>query len=54
MMVCFGINKEFCIVDILGLDGFCGDVIYSKEYRIWKNFEGKCVIVVGMGNLVGK
>lgn len=54
VMVCSGINNEPRITDIPGLDGFCGDVIHSKEYRTWKTFEGKRVIVVGLGNSAGK
>lgn len=52
-MVCIGVNWDFCDINILGLNGFFGNVIYSKDYRIWKNYEGKCVLVVGLGNFGG-
>lgn len=52
-MVCIGVNWDFCDINILGLNGFFGNVIYSKDYRIWKNYKGKCVLVVGLGNFGG-
>lgn len=52
-MVCIGVNLDFWILDILGLDGFIGNVLYSREYRIWEKFKDKRVVVLGLGNLVG-
>ena len=53
VMVCTGVNWDPRTSSIPGLDGFAGDVIHSRDYRTWKNFEGKRVVVVGMGNSAG-
>lgn len=53
VMVCTGVNWDPRATNIPGLDGFPGEVIHSKEYRTWKNFEGKRVLVVGLGNSAG-
>ncbi|KAL9981806.1 hypothetical protein ACROYT_G010559 [Oculina patagonica] len=53
VMVCSGVNWDPNVANIPGLDGFPGEVIHSKEYRTWKNFEGKRVLVVGLGNSAG-
>lgn len=53
VMVCTGVNWDPHISSIPGLDGFAGDVIHSRDYRTWKNFEGKRVVVVGLGNSAG-
>lgn len=53
VMVCSGINWDPRGANIPGLDGFPGEVIHSKEYRTWKPFEGKRVLVVGLGNSAG-
>lgn len=53
VMVCSGVNWDPHVANIPGLDGFSGEVIHSREYRTWKNFEGKRVLVVGLGNSAG-
>lgn len=53
VMVCTGVNWDPRVPHIPGLDGFTGDVIHSKEYRTWKKFDGKRVIVMGLGNSAG-
>ena len=53
VMVCSGVNSDPRVANIPGLDGFPGEVLHSKEYRTWKRFEGKRVLVVGMGNSAG-
>lgn len=53
VMVCSGVNWDPNVANIPGLDGFPGEVIHSKEYRTWKYFEGKRVLVVGLGNSAG-
>lgn len=54
VMVCTGVSWDPRMPHIPGLDGFTGEVIHSKEYRTWKKFEGKRVIVFGLGNSAGK
>ena len=53
VMVCTGVNWDPRMPHIPGLDGFTGDVLHSREYRTWKKFEGKRVIVLGFGNSAG-
>jgi len=53
VMVCTGVNWDPHETNIPGLDGFPGDVIHSRDYRTWKNFEGKRVLIVGLGNSAG-
>lgn len=53
VMVCTGVNWDPRDINIPGLNGFPGDVIHSKDYRTWKNYEGKRVLVVGLGNSGG-
>ena len=52
-MVCTGVNWDPRMPHIPGMDRFNGNVIHSKEYRTWKKFEGKRVVVVGFGNSAG-
>ena len=54
VMVCTGLNRDPRMPHIPGLDGFTGDVLHSREYRTWKKFEGKRIVVMGLGNSAGK
>ena len=54
VMVCTGINQVPLVPNIDGLELFEGDVLHSSAYRTWKPFEGKRVLIVGMGNTGGK
>ena len=54
VMICTGASKAAFVPSIQGLDSFEGDVIHSKAYKSWKGFEGKRVLVVGLGNTGGK
>lgn len=40
------------VLKCLGLDKFVGKVIYIYDYKDFKDFVGKKVLVVGVGNLV--
>ena len=53
VMVCSGVNWNPLLPQIPGLDTFGGEVMHSKEYRTWKMFEGKRVVVIGLGNTAG-
>lgn len=50
VMVCSGINSDPRVPDIPGLVGFTGNVLHSRNYKTWTNFEGKKVVVLGLGN----
>ena len=54
VMVCTGYFSVPVMPEIPGLDRFEGDVIHSKSYKTWKPFEGKRVLVIGLGNSAGK
>ncbi|KAL5008852.1 hypothetical protein ScPMuIL_014433 [Solemya velum] len=53
VIVCNGHFYDPFIPDIKGLDSFEGEYIHSHGYKNFKGFEGKRVLVVGLGNSAG-
>ncbi|KAK3750635.1 hypothetical protein QZH41_012821 [Actinostola sp. cb2023] len=53
VMVCSGILTKPFIPDIPGIDDFTGRKIHSKSYKTFTKFEGRRVLVVGLGNTAG-
>ncbi|KAL5007986.1 hypothetical protein ScPMuIL_013567 [Solemya velum] len=54
VIVCNGHYYDPFIPDIKGLDSFEGEYIHSHGYKNFKGFEGKRVLVVGLGNSAGE
>ncbi|XP_058396066.1 dimethylaniline monooxygenase [N-oxide-forming] 4 [Diceros bicornis minor] len=55
VMVCTGrfLNPHFPLESFPGIHKFKGQVLHSQEYRIPDGFEGKRVLVIGLGNTGG-
>ncbi|XP_031553441.1 dimethylaniline monooxygenase [N-oxide-forming] 2-like [Actinia tenebrosa] len=53
VMVCSGVYSQPYIPDIPSIKEFTGEIIHSKKYKTFKGFEGKRVLVVGLGNTAG-
>ncbi len=50
VIVATGSCNRPLIPDWPGTEGFAGELLHSVEYRDWKRFEGRDVLVVGAGN----
>lgn len=50
VMCATGYNCKRNIPDFPGISNFKGTIMHSKEYRSRKGFEGKNVLVIGIGN----
>ncbi|XP_022089192.1 dimethylaniline monooxygenase [N-oxide-forming] 5-like [Acanthaster planci] len=53
VMICTGMFNNPYIPEFPGLDEFQGKIMHSHEYRRPEAFEGKRVVVVGIGNSAG-
>jgi len=49
VLICHGHHQQRHIPQIQGQDVFKGTQIHSNEYRRWNAFEGKRVVIVGLG-----
>jgi dimethylaniline monooxygenase (N-oxide forming) len=54
VMVCVGLYSKPYIPDIPSIKDFTGEKLHSIKYKSFKGFEGKRVLVVGLGNTAGK
>ncbi|KAJ8300964.1 LOW QUALITY PROTEIN: hypothetical protein KUTeg_022483 [Tegillarca granosa] len=50
VMVCTGHHANKYIPDFEGISEFQGDIIHTHEYKHSKGYEGKRVLVIGIGN----
>ena len=50
VLVCTGRNSEKYVPCFPGLSNFKGEVIHSHDYRKPTGYEGKRVLVIGIGN----
>lgn len=53
VMVCVGVYSQPYIPDIPSIKYFTGEMFHSEKYKTFKGFEGKRVLVVGLGNTAG-
>ena len=53
VMVCTGHHAEKHVPEFPGLSDFKGKVIHSHDYRNPAGFEGKRVVIIGIGNSGG-
>ncbi|RWS22975.1 flavin-containing monooxygenase-like protein [Leptotrombidium deliense] len=50
VLVCIGHHVKPTIPKFLGLEKFKGKIVHSCEYKTWKGYEDKNVVVVGIGS----
>lgn len=50
LIMCTGVNRKPVMPSWPGKDSFAGGMMHSKDYRNANPFQGKKVLVVGMGN----
>ena len=50
VLVCTGHHAEISKPSFPGMDTFNGNVIHSHDYKDFHGYEGKRVVVVGIGN----
>lgn len=52
VMVCNGYFYELNILKFRGFDKFKGKVLYIYDYKDFCGFEGKKILIIGIGNFV--
>ncbi|VDI63059.1 dimethylaniline monooxygenase (N-oxide forming) [Mytilus galloprovincialis] len=50
VLVCTGRNSEKYVPNFQGLPNFKGEVVHSHDYRMPTGYEGKRILVIGIGN----
>jgi putative flavoprotein involved in K+ transport len=50
VVIATGFNNEPVMPEWLGVEGFTGELLHSSRYRNGNSYEGKDVLVVGVGN----
>lgn len=55
VLVCTGnfLNPHLPLESFPGIHNFKGQILHSQEYKTPESFQGKCVLVIGLGNTGG-